>query len=125
VSADDEPPPAESGPDPGDFCIKQRADWLAYAMTYTRSLPDAEDAVSHVVQKILEHRARHGTLCPDTRDAGGGPKRLSVTCGCRLFIHAGHRPYRHSQRTWPAEFRTTLLSKFNKPSLPSGQCVFR
>jgi RNA polymerase sigma factor (sigma-70 family) len=68
VPADGEYPPAGSCPDPGDFCIKQRADWLAYAAARTRSWPDAEDAVSHVVQKILEHHARYGTLCPVGRD---------------------------------------------------------
>ena len=57
-----------SGADPGDFCIKQRADWLAFAGARARSWQDAEDAVSHAVQKIFEHHAVHGTLCPDTRD---------------------------------------------------------
>jgi RNA polymerase sigma factor (sigma-70 family) len=65
-----------SSPDPGDFCIKQRADWLAYAAAWTRSWPDAEDAVSHVVQKILEHHASHGTLCPDARDPVGWSKTV-------------------------------------------------
>lgn len=72
----DELPPIESGPDPGDFCVKQRADWLAYAMTRTRSWPDAEDAVSHVVQKIFEHHDEHGTLCPDMRDPVGWSKTV-------------------------------------------------
>jgi len=52
-----------------EFCIKQRGDLLAYAMALTRNLPDAEDAVSHVVQKIYEHYVRHGTVCPKGRDA--------------------------------------------------------
>ena len=68
VPADGEYPLGDSCPDPGDFCIKQRADWLAFAAARTRSWPDAEDAVSHVVQKVLEHHARHRTLCPDGRD---------------------------------------------------------
>lgn len=68
--------PAGSGPDPGDFCVKQRADWLAYAMTWTRSWPDAEDAVSHVVQEIFEHHDKHGTLCPDMRDPVGWSKTV-------------------------------------------------
>jgi RNA polymerase sigma factor (sigma-70 family) len=63
-------------PDPGEFCIKQREDWLAYAAAWTRNWPDAEDAVSHVVQKILEHHARHGTLCPDARDPVGWSKTV-------------------------------------------------
>jgi RNA polymerase sigma factor (sigma-70 family) len=57
-----------SSPEPGDFCIKQRADWLAYATAWRRNLPEAEDAVSHVVQKILEHYDKYGTLCPPDRD---------------------------------------------------------
>jgi len=76
VTADDDLPPVGSGLDPGDFCIKQRADWLAFAMTYTQSFPDAEDAVSHMVQKMLEHHARHGTLCPDMRDPVGWSKTV-------------------------------------------------
>jgi RNA polymerase sigma factor (sigma-70 family) len=68
VPADGEYSYAGPCPDPGDFCIKQRADWLAYASARTRSWPEAEDAVSHVVQKILEHHARHRTLCPPGRD---------------------------------------------------------
>jgi DNA-directed RNA polymerase specialized sigma24 family protein len=54
-----------------EFCIKQRGELLAYAMALTRSWPDAEDAVSHVVQKIYEHYVRHGTVCPKGRDAVG------------------------------------------------------
>jgi len=61
-------PGADSGPEIGEFCIQQRRDWLAYAMTRTRSWPDAEDAVSHVVLKILEHHDMHGTLCPKGSD---------------------------------------------------------
>jgi RNA polymerase sigma factor (sigma-70 family) len=69
-------PPGEPGPDPGDFCVKQRGDWLAFAFARTRSWPEAEDAVSHVVQKIFEHHARHGTLCPDMRDPVGWSKTV-------------------------------------------------
>lgn len=68
VPDDDEPLSIGYGPGPDAFCIEQRADWLAYAMTRTRSWPDAEDAVSHVVEKIYEHYAEHGTVCPDMRD---------------------------------------------------------
>jgi RNA polymerase sigma factor (sigma-70 family) len=59
---------AGSGPDADEFCTKQRGDWLAYAMARTLSWLDAEDAVSHVVQKILEHHQVHGTLCPVEKD---------------------------------------------------------
>jgi hypothetical protein len=68
VPADGEYPCADPCPDPGDFCIKQRADLLAYARARTRSWTDAEDAVSHVVQKIFEHHVKYRTLCPDGRD---------------------------------------------------------
>lgn len=68
VHADGVYPNAESGPDAGEFCIKQRRDWLAYAAARTLSWSDAEDAVSHVVQKILEHHVMHGTLCPKESD---------------------------------------------------------
>jgi Sigma-70 region 2 len=68
--------PVDSGPDPGGFCVKHRRDWLSYAMTWTRSWPDAEDAVSDVVQKIFEHHDKHGTLCPDMRDPVGWSKTV-------------------------------------------------
>src|SRR5260370_11020068 len=46
VSAD-ELPAVGTDPDPADFCIKQLADWLAYARVRTRNWADAEDALSH------------------------------------------------------------------------------
>lgn len=64
------------GLSPDDFCINQRADWLAYAMARTRNWPDAEDAVSHVVEKIYQHYAEHGTVCPDMRDPVGWSKTV-------------------------------------------------
>lgn len=73
---DDDLPFADYGPGLDAFCIRQRADWLAYAMTWTRNLPDAEDAVSHVVEKIYEYHARHGTICPDMRDPVGWSKTV-------------------------------------------------
>ena len=51
-------------PDPGEFCIKQRADWFSYALAHARNRQDAEDAVSHVVEKILKYHAKTGALCP-------------------------------------------------------------
>lgn len=68
VRADEDLPHFDPGFGPGDFCIKQRPDWLAYAAAHASNWPDAEDAVSHVVQRVLEHHARHGTLCPDGYD---------------------------------------------------------
>jgi RNA polymerase sigma factor (sigma-70 family) len=62
--------------DPGAFCVAHRADWLAYAAARTRSWADAEDAVSHVVQKILEEHARSGRLCPDDRDPVAWSKKV-------------------------------------------------
>ncbi len=73
---DDDLPSAGYGSSPDAFCIAKRADWLAYATTWTRSWPDAEDAVSHVVEKIYEHYAEHGTICPDMRDPVGWSKTV-------------------------------------------------
>jgi hypothetical protein len=64
VPTDDEPSRSESDPDPGEFCIKHRADWFSYAAAHARNFQDAEDAVSHVVEKILVYHAMEGTLCP-------------------------------------------------------------
>lgn len=61
--------PADLYPGADEFCIKQRGELLAYAMALTRNLQDAEDVVSHAVQKIYEHYVRHGTVCPKGRDA--------------------------------------------------------
>ena len=69
-------PLVDYGSGPDVFCIKQRADWLAYAMTWTRNWPDAEDAVSHVVEKIYEYHAEHGAVCPDMRDPVGWSKTI-------------------------------------------------
>jgi RNA polymerase sigma factor (sigma-70 family) len=68
VPADDQPSRSGTGLDPGEFCIKNRSDWLAYALGHARNLPDAEDAVQHVAVKILEQHARTGTLCPPGYD---------------------------------------------------------
>ena len=68
VHAGGDLPHPDSDLDADEFCIKQRGELLAYAMALTRSWPDAEDAVSHVVEKIYERRARNGTVCPEGRD---------------------------------------------------------
>jgi RNA polymerase sigma factor (sigma-70 family) len=68
VPTGDEPRRSESDPDPGEFCIKHRADWLGYAAAHARNFQDAEDAVSHVVEKILVYHAREGRLCPAEYD---------------------------------------------------------
>lgn len=72
--------------DAGDFCVKHRAEWLSYAFAHARNLQDAEDAVSYVVQKIYEHYAQHGTVCPPGRDAVGWAKTL-----LRNFVIDVHR----------------------------------
>lgn len=63
---------ALDGVDPGAapdvFCVMHRQDFLAFARARARSWQDAEEAVSHVVEKIYEHYAQHGTLCPERRD---------------------------------------------------------
>jgi RNA polymerase sigma factor (sigma-70 family) len=68
VPAYDAPSRSGADPDPGEFCIKHRADWLGYALAHARNVQDAEDAVSHVAVKILQHHARTGTLCPSGYD---------------------------------------------------------
>lgn len=68
VPADDESSGSASPPDPGEFCIKHRADWLAYALAHARNRQDAEDAVSHVVEKILQNHHKTGVLCPPKYD---------------------------------------------------------
>ena len=45
-------------------------------MARTLSWLDAEDAVSHVVQKILEHHQVHGTVCPKGKDPVGWSKTV-------------------------------------------------
>jgi RNA polymerase sigma factor (sigma-70 family) len=66
----------DSGAAPDVFCVTHRQDLLAYARTRTRSWPDAEDAVSHVVEKIYEHYAQYRTLCPEGRDPIGWSKTI-------------------------------------------------
>jgi RNA polymerase sigma factor (sigma-70 family) len=68
VPAYDEPSRSGADPDPGEFCIKHRADWLGYALAHARNVQDTEDAVSNVVIKILQHHARTGKLCPEKYD---------------------------------------------------------
>jgi RNA polymerase sigma factor (sigma-70 family) len=66
----------DSAADPDAFCVRHRRDLLAYAMTRTRSWPDAEDAVSHAVEKVYEHYVQHETLCPERRDPVGWSKTI-------------------------------------------------
>lgn len=68
VTADDETRRSGADSDPGEFCIKHRADLLSYAAAQARNFQDAEDAVSHAVEKILVHHARKGILCPTGYD---------------------------------------------------------
>jgi RNA polymerase sigma factor (sigma-70 family) len=64
VPADDEPRRTGGNPDPGEFCIKHRDDWFGYALSHAGNRHDADDAVSHVVEKILTNHAKHGVICP-------------------------------------------------------------
>jgi RNA polymerase sigma factor (sigma-70 family) len=68
VPADDAPSRSGAAPDPGEFCIKHRAEWLSYARAHAQNFQDAQDAVSHVAEKILVRHARTGTLCPAEYD---------------------------------------------------------
>lgn len=86
VSADHESSRSGTDPDPGEFCIKHRTEWLGYALAHARHLQDAEDAVSHVAEKILQQHAKTGTICPDGRD----PEAWSKTV-IRNYIRDLHR----------------------------------
>jgi RNA polymerase sigma factor (sigma-70 family) len=86
VSADNEPSLSGADPDPGEFCIKHRSDWLSYALAHARNDQDAEDAVSHVAEKILLQHAETGTICPDGYD----PEAWSKTV-IRNYIRDLHR----------------------------------
>jgi RNA polymerase sigma factor (sigma-70 family) len=68
VPAEDEPSGCASRPDPGEFCTKHRADWVAYALVHARNRQDAEDAVSHAVEKILRYHRETGMICPPKYD---------------------------------------------------------
>ena len=68
VPAHDEPNRSGVGSDPGEFCIKHRADWLSYAAALARNYQDAEDAVSDVAVKIFNNYDRTGKLCPPKFD---------------------------------------------------------
>jgi RNA polymerase sigma factor (sigma-70 family) len=76
VPNDEDLPSANRDSSPEAFCIRQRVDWLSYAMTLTGNWSDAEDAVSHAVEKIFQHYAEHGTACPDMRDPVGWSKTI-------------------------------------------------
>jgi RNA polymerase sigma factor (sigma-70 family) len=73
VPADNAPSRSVADPDPGEFCIKHRAEWLSYARAHARNFQDAQDAVSHVAEKILVRHTSTGTLCP----AGYDPEAWS------------------------------------------------
>ncbi len=68
MPADDESGGSVSCTDPGEFCIKHRADWLAYAQAHARNFQDAEDAVPHVAVKIMQYHHEKGMLCPPEYD---------------------------------------------------------
>ena len=68
VPAYDAPSCSAADPDPGEFCIKHRAEWLSYALAHARNLQDAEDAVSHVAEKILLQYAKTRRICPSGYD---------------------------------------------------------
>jgi RNA polymerase sigma factor (sigma-70 family) len=68
MPAHDEPHRSGAGCDPDEFCAKHRADWLNYAAAQARSFQDAEDAVSHVSEKVVRYHAKTGWLCPPKFD---------------------------------------------------------
>jgi RNA polymerase sigma factor (sigma-70 family) len=89
VLADDELSCAEGDSNPGEFCIKHRADWLSYAAAHARNFQDAEDSVSHLVEKILLHHAETGTLCPSKyKDPVAWSKTVIINYLVDLHRHA-------------------------------------
>jgi RNA polymerase sigma factor (sigma-70 family) len=68
VPAHNESHRSGADPDPGEFCIKHRTDWLSYATAQARNRQDAEDAVSDVAEKIVRYHRRTGMLCPPEFD---------------------------------------------------------
>jgi RNA polymerase sigma factor (sigma-70 family) len=88
VPADNEPSRSGADPDPGDFCIKHRADWLSYALAHARNLQDAEDAVSHAGEKILLQHAETGMICPGGYDPEAWAKTVIRNYICDLYRHS-------------------------------------
>ena len=86
MPADNEPSRSGADPDPGEFCIKHRADWLSYALAHTRNPQDAEDAVSDVGEKILRQHGETGMLCPDGYDPEAWSKTVILN-----YIRSLHR----------------------------------
>jgi RNA polymerase sigma factor (sigma-70 family) len=99
-------------PDPGEFCIKHRADWLGYALAHARNRQDAEDAVSHVVVKVLQHHARTGTICP----AGYNPDAWAKTVIANFITDLHRRAdvqsrYQGKLHSPPGDFVEDLLDE--------------
>ena len=94
---DDELPGAGADIDPGDFCVKYRADWLSYAVSLAKNWPDAEDAVQRAALKILKHHAVHGTLCPGGYDPVAYSKKMIAN-----YIKDLHRRSRSQRKRLPS-----------------------
>ena len=92
VPAYDAPSRSTADPDPGEFCIKHRAEWLSYALAHARNFQDAEDAVSHVAEKILLWHAKTGELCPTEYDPEAWSKTVIANYIKDLHRRAKVRP---------------------------------
>lgn len=68
VHADEEQSHSGEDLDAAEFCIKHRGDFLRYAASYARNMPDAEDAVSHAAMEIFRCYAESGAVCPPRYD---------------------------------------------------------
>jgi RNA polymerase sigma factor (sigma-70 family) len=111
VPADDAP--CRPGADPGEFCIKHRAEWLSYARVHAGNFQDAEDAVSHVAEKILVQHARTGTLCPAGYDDPEAWSKVVIVNHIRdLHRRANVRvKYQGKLHSTPADFVEDIVDE--------------
>lgn len=99
VPADSESSLSGTDPDPGEFCVKNRTEWLGFALAHARNLQEAEDAVSHLAVKVLEQHARTGTICPNGYD----PQAWSKTV-IRNFIRSRRRDDKVELKYQPKQY---------------------
>ena len=74
-------------PDPGEFCVKHRDEWRAFALMHARNPQDAEDAVAEVALKILHQHSETGTICPDGFDPEAWSKAVIRNYIRSLYRH--------------------------------------
>jgi RNA polymerase sigma factor (sigma-70 family) len=112
VPAHDVPNRSMADPDPGEFCIKHRAEWLSYALAHARNLQDAEDAVSHVAEKILLQHAKTGEICPHGYDPEAWSKTVIANYIKDLYRHAKvQSKYQRKLHSPPEDFAEDLVDE--------------